>query len=129
MTDSPFRPVVRTQSELEQLWRTLMTPLGFERHTIWMVLIQDDRPIPQVMEIVETPDAPEPDDVVAFAGVEDFLDTPVKRFSSGMYVRLAFAVAAHLDDIAAVEDLAVAENVAGRAHHDGAVLRQRRAMA
>jgi lipopolysaccharide transport system ATP-binding protein len=37
------------------------------------------------------------DEIVAFAGVEDFLDTPVKRFSSGMYVRLAFAVAAHLD--------------------------------
>ncbi|MCU1456284.1 MAG: ATP-binding cassette protein [Actinomycetia bacterium] len=37
------------------------------------------------------------DEIVAFAGVERFLDTPVKRFSSGMYVRLAFAVAAHLD--------------------------------
>ena len=37
------------------------------------------------------------DAIVDFAGVEQFLDTPVKRFSSGMYVRLAFAVAAHLD--------------------------------
>jgi lipopolysaccharide transport system ATP-binding protein len=37
------------------------------------------------------------DEIVAFAGVEKFLDTPVKRFSSGMYVRLAFAVAAHLE--------------------------------
>jgi ABC-type polysaccharide/polyol phosphate transport system ATPase subunit len=37
------------------------------------------------------------DDIVAFAEVERFLDTPVKRYSSGMYVRLAFAVAAHLD--------------------------------
>ena len=37
------------------------------------------------------------DDIVAFAEVERFLDTPVKRFSSGMYVRLAFAVAAHLE--------------------------------
>jgi lipopolysaccharide transport system ATP-binding protein len=37
------------------------------------------------------------DEIVAFAGVEEFLDTPVKRFSSGMYVRLAFAVAAHLE--------------------------------
>jgi len=37
------------------------------------------------------------DEIVAFAGVEDFLEIPVKRFSSGMYVRLAFAVAAHLD--------------------------------
>jgi lipopolysaccharide transport system ATP-binding protein len=37
------------------------------------------------------------DEIVAFADVERFLDTPVKRYSSGMYVRLAFAVAAHLE--------------------------------
>jgi lipopolysaccharide transport system ATP-binding protein len=37
------------------------------------------------------------DEIVAFSGVERFIDTPVKRYSSGMYVRLAFAVAAHLD--------------------------------
>ncbi len=37
------------------------------------------------------------DEIVAFSGVEKFLDTPVKRYSSGMYVRLAFAVAAHLE--------------------------------
>ena len=37
------------------------------------------------------------DEIVAFAGVERFLDTPVKRYSSGMHVRLAFAVAAHLE--------------------------------
>ncbi len=37
------------------------------------------------------------DEIVAFAGVETFIDTPVKRYSSGMHVRLAFAVAAHLE--------------------------------
>ena len=37
------------------------------------------------------------DEIVAFSGVETFLDTPVKRYSSGMYVRLAFSVAAHLE--------------------------------
>lgn len=52
------------------------------------------------------------DEIVSFAEVERFLDTPVKRFSSGMYVRLAFAVAAHLepeilivDEVLAVGDL------------------------
>jgi lipopolysaccharide transport system ATP-binding protein len=51
------------------------------------------------------------DEIVAFAGVQRFLDTPVKRYSSGMYVRLAFAVAAHLrseiliiDEVLAVGD-------------------------
>jgi lipopolysaccharide transport system ATP-binding protein len=37
------------------------------------------------------------DEIVAFAEIEKFMDTPVKRYSSGMYVRLAFAVAAHLE--------------------------------
>ena len=37
------------------------------------------------------------DEIVEFSGIEKFLDTPVKRYSSGMYVRLAFAVAAHLE--------------------------------
>jgi lipopolysaccharide transport system ATP-binding protein len=46
------------------------------------------------------------DDIVSFAGVERFIDTPVKRYSSGMYVRLAFAVAAHLDsDILLVDEV------------------------
>ena len=52
------------------------------------------------------------DEIVAFSGVEAFLDTPVKRYSSGMYVRLAFAVAAHLepeilivDEVLAVGDV------------------------
>lgn len=46
------------------------------------------------------------DEIVAFAGVERFLDTPVKRYSSGMYLRLAFAVAAHIDtDILLVDEV------------------------
>lgn len=46
------------------------------------------------------------DEIVAFAEVEKFLDTPVKRYSSGMYVRLAFAVAAHLEpEILAIDEV------------------------
>ncbi|MBV8096733.1 MAG: ATP-binding cassette domain-containing protein, partial [Acetobacteraceae bacterium] len=46
------------------------------------------------------------DEIIAFAGVEKFIDTPVKRYSSGMYVRLAFAVAAHLQpDILVVDEV------------------------
>ena len=46
------------------------------------------------------------DEIVAFAGVDKFIDTPIKRYSSGMYVRLAFAVAAHLEpDILVVDEV------------------------
>ncbi len=44
------------------------------------------------------------DEIVAFAEVDRFLDTPVKHYSSGMYVRLAFAVAAHLEPEVLVVD-------------------------
>jgi lipopolysaccharide transport system ATP-binding protein len=61
------------------------------------------------------------DEIVAFAEVEEFLDTPVKRYSSGMYVRLAFAVAAHLepeilivDEVLAVGDAAFQKKCLGK---------------
>ena len=48
------------------------------------------------------------DEIVAFSGVEDFIDTPVKRYSSGMQMRLAFAVAAHLDpEILVIDEVLV----------------------
>lgn len=61
------------------------------------------------------------DEIVDFSGVEQFIDTPVKRFSSGMYVRLAFAVAAHLepdillvDEVLAVGDAAFQQKCLGK---------------
>jgi lipopolysaccharide transport system ATP-binding protein len=61
------------------------------------------------------------DEIVAFADVEEFLDTPVKRYSSGMYVRLAFGVAAHMepeilivDEVLAVGDLEFQKKCLGK---------------
>jgi len=63
------------------------------------------------------------DEIVAFAAVERFLDTPVKYYSSGMYVRLAFAVAAHLepeilivDEVLAVGDAEFQKKCLGKMH-------------
>jgi len=61
------------------------------------------------------------DDIIDFAGVEQFIDTPVKRYSSGMFVRLAFSVAAHLepeillvDEVLAVGDVAFQRKCMGK---------------
>ena len=61
------------------------------------------------------------DEIVEFSEIEEFLDTPVKRYSSGMYVRLAFAVAAHLepeilivDEVLAVGDAAFQKKCLGK---------------
>ena len=66
------------------------------------------------------------DEIVAFAEVERFLDTPVKRYSSGMYVRLAFAVAAHLepeilivDEVLAVGDAQFQKKCLGKMEDSG----------
>src|SRR5208282_3298835 len=70
------------------------------------------------------------DEIVAFAELEQFIDTPVKHYSSGMYVRLAFAVAAHLepeilfvDEVLAVGDAAFQKKCLGKM---GSVSRQGR---
>src|SRR5579864_8247767 len=61
------------------------------------------------------------DSIVAFSEIEEFIDTPVKRYSSGMYVRLAFAVAAHLepeilivDEVLAVGDIEFQKKCLGK---------------
>ena len=61
------------------------------------------------------------DEIIAFAELEKFIDTPVKRYSSGMYVRLAFAVAAHLepeilivDEVLAVGDVQFQKKCLGK---------------
>ena len=66
------------------------------------------------------------DEIVAFAEIERFLDTPVKRYSSGMYVRLAFAVAAHLepeilivDEVLAVGDAQFQKKCLGKMEEAG----------
>jgi lipopolysaccharide transport system ATP-binding protein len=63
------------------------------------------------------------DEIVAFSGIERFLDTPVKRYSSGMYARLAFGVAAHLDpevliidEVLAVGDAEFQRKCLGKMH-------------
>lgn len=53
-TAKPYRPLIRTQAELEGAWRHLMEPLGFTGRSLWvMVIDDDDRPIPHLTELTD----------------------------------------------------------------------------
>ena len=60
---------------------SVMSPLGFSSYSLWMVVIEDDRPVPQIMEIVEAAEAPGEEDAVAFARVLEHLAEPGLRFA------------------------------------------------
>ena len=81
MTETPFRPVLRTQADVEQMWRRLMTPLGFAGCSLWMVVVEEDRPVPRMMEIAELPMAPEAGETEALAGVLERLADEGTRFA------------------------------------------------
>lgn len=85
MTTTPFRPIIRTQADLEDAWRHLMQPLGFSTSSIWLMLIcDDDRPLPQLTEIA---DAEAPPAGRERAGFVDLLGTIIATIPDA---RLAF---------------------------------------
>jgi len=59
MTDETFAPTIRTQADLEAAWRALMGPWGYGRHSLWLMVLLDDVPVPQLTEVegcTEPPD-------------------------------------------------------------------------
>lgn len=86
MTDDLFTSPVRTQADLESAWRRLMGPQPFDRCSVWMMLIQDDVPIPQLTEIT---DAESPDHAIR-ANLAEVLRMLAQRDLDG--VRFAFLV-------------------------------------
>jgi hypothetical protein len=86
MTDhnQPFRPLIRTQADLEHAWRHLMQPLGFGDHSIWMMVIDGDRPIPQLSEFAGAVTPPEAEEVDGLAELMRRLQAdvaPTARFA------------------------------------------------
>jgi hypothetical protein len=59
MTNTPFSPKITTQASLQEAWRHLMGPWSFGGQSVWMMLIVDDRPVPQLIEITESEEPPE----------------------------------------------------------------------
>ncbi len=68
-----FRPTISSQSDLERTWLHLMSPLGFGRHSVWLMLIDaDGRALPQLTEIedaVDVPDAEQVEQLATFIGM------------------------------------------------------------
>jgi hypothetical protein len=81
MTEKPPLPTIRTQADVEQMWRRLMSPLGFRSCSLWMVVIQGERPVPQITEIVELDGPPDDEVVDSFAAVLGPLASPGARFA------------------------------------------------
>lgn len=75
----PFAPTIHTQSDLQAAWRHLMGPWDFSGPSVWLMLIQDDRPLPHLTEITEAgPPAPE-----MLAGLAELLRMLEEQVVSG----------------------------------------------
>lgn len=67
MSENPYRPVVRTQAELEQVWRHLMEPLGFGGHSLWLMFIgYDGEVLPHLTQIEDTVRPPTDEEAASF---------------------------------------------------------------
>jgi hypothetical protein len=78
---SLFRPTIASQADLEQMWRRLMNPLGFSGFSLWLVIIEGDRPVPKIMEFTELPDSPGDEDTAALTKFLALLAAPDTRFA------------------------------------------------
>ncbi|TGN63888.1 hypothetical protein EXE59_07940 [Nocardioides eburneiflavus] len=72
-----FEPVLTTQTQVEDAWRTLMGPWSFGGHSVWMMLVVGDRPLPQLTEISECEDPPDAAHVEGLAEILLMLDRDV----------------------------------------------------
>jgi hypothetical protein len=76
-----YAPVIQTQADLEQVWRRLMSPLGFSGHSVWLMFIgADDRPVPQLTQIE---DALTPPDEQVLGGLAQVLRSVVDDLVPG----------------------------------------------
>ena len=109
-----FDPVLTTQSQLEDAWQELMGPWSFSGHSVWMMLVVDDRPLPHLTEIAETEDPPEVADTDGLAELLLMLDREV---APGM--RVAFLRSRPGKDIVTDTDRAWATSLYASARRAG----------
>lgn len=106
MTETPFSPIIQTQSDLEYAWRRLMGPWAFGGHSVWIMFIVEDRPIPQLTEITEAHHMPSRESLDGLTEVLGRLADDVTRGA-----RVAFLRSRPGPDVVTVEDRAWAEGL------------------
>jgi hypothetical protein len=95
---------ITTQADLQQVWRRLIHPLGFNSRCLWLMFIDPDGvPVPQLTELTDLPDRPAPADV---AGLERFLG-----HFGGTGIRLAVFVGSRGSGLPSADDRAWAEAI------------------
>ena len=77
MTSHPFAPTIRTQADLQDVWRHLLGPSGFASASVWMMLVVDDRPLPQLTEITESDEPPDEEGVEGLVRLLGMLESEV----------------------------------------------------
>jgi hypothetical protein len=78
---TPFRSLVQSQSDLQAVWRKLMGPWGFGGHSVWLLLIEDDHPLPQITEITDAFEPPDEEMVRSLATLLTGLAEDGRRFA------------------------------------------------
>lgn len=116
MKNTTLPTTVRTQAELEEFWRVLMSPLGFSRARLYFLVIDDDHPVPGLVEIDDLPRSPEPADADGFAQFLTHFDAQAAPSS-----RIAFLLARPGRGGADARDRAWARVVHDAARRAGAV--------
>lgn len=77
MTREPFAPTIRTQAELQDVWRHFMGPSGFGSASLWMMLVLDDRPLPQLTEVTDADAPPDEQDLDGLVRLLQMLEEEV----------------------------------------------------
>lgn len=111
MTREPFAPTIRTQSDLQEVWRHFMGPAGFGSPSLWLMLLLDDRPLPQLTEVT---DADAPPDEEVLEGLVRLLGMLQAEVAPG--VRFAFLRSRPGGDAITEDDRAWASGLYDAAH-------------
>lgn len=106
MSETPFSPNIQTQAELEYAWRRLMGPWAFDGHSVWIMFIVKDRPIPQLTEITEAHEVPSRE---SLGGLTEVLRRLSQDVTKG--ARVAFLRSRPGPDLVTVDDRAWAEGL------------------